>query len=178
MIRPAVLEDAAAIGRIHVESWRSTYRGLMPDAVLSGLSVEKRTAFWQQIIERAEQQFIFVAENGQDNIVGFANGGAEREKDKLYTAELYALYLPKEWQGRGYGRNLLRATVERFVEQGHHAMLLWVLSTNPARGFYETMGGQYLKTKPTEIGGETLEEVAYGWVDLPDFLAKYASASA
>ena len=36
-------------------------------------------------------------------------------------------------------------------------MLLWVLSTNPARGFYEKMGGHYLNTKPIDIGGETLE---------------------
>ncbi len=40
------------------------------------------------------------------------------------------------------------------------------------------MGGRHLKTKPIEIGGETLEEVIYGWGELPAFLARYASASA
>ncbi len=47
-------------------------------------------------------------------------------------------------------------------------MLLWVLSTNSSRGFYEKLGGRYLKTKPIDIGGEILEEVAYGWDDLPN----------
>jgi len=29
-IRPATARDAAAIGRIHVETWQSTYAGLLP----------------------------------------------------------------------------------------------------------------------------------------------------
>ena len=98
-----------------------------------------------------------------------------RSGKKTYTAELYALYLLQEQHG--HGRALLLATVEKFIAQGHDAMLLWVLSTNPSRGFYEAKGGTYLKTKPIEIGGKTLEEVAYGWTDLPAS-ARYASASA
>lgn len=178
MIRPAVVEDATAIANIHVQSWRSTYRGLMPSAVLDSLSVEQRSDFWRQVMERARRQFLFVATDEEGSIIGFANGGPEREKDTLYTAELYALYFLQECQGHGYGKALMRATVERFVEQGHSTMLLWVLSTNPSRGFYEAMGGRYLKTKPIEIGGETLEEAAYGWADLSAFLTKYASANA
>jgi len=46
MIRSATASDAPAIGHVHVESWRSTYRGLMPDAVLVNLSAEQRATFW------------------------------------------------------------------------------------------------------------------------------------
>jgi len=46
-------------------------------------------------------------------------------------------------------------------------MLVWVLVDNhPARRFYEALGGQELRTQPIEIGGVTLEEVAYGWQDI------------
>ena len=46
------------------------------------------------------------------------------------------------------------------------AMLVWVLKDNhPARGFYEALGGRYLREKTIEIGGTTLAEVAYGWAD-------------
>ncbi len=123
------------------------------------------------MIERAEK-FVFVATDTENNVVGFVNRGLERTHDPVYTAELYAFYLFEAQQGRGYGKALMRATMEKFVEQGHDAMLLWVLSMNPARGFYETVGGQYLKTKPIEIGGETLEEVAYGWNGLSSFLTR------
>lgn len=170
MIRPATVDDALAIGRVHVESWRSTYKGLMPDAVLSELSAEQRADFWRQVIERAKKQSVFVALDKQSRVIGFVNGGLEREHDSVYTAELYALYLLKEQQGYGHGKALFKAVVGRFLEQNHTAMLLWVLSTNPSRGFYEKMGGHYLKTKTIDIGDTTLEEVAYSWDALPSLL--------
>jgi hypothetical protein len=39
-------DDAEAIARVHVDSWRTTYQGILPDEVLAGLSVERRRAFW------------------------------------------------------------------------------------------------------------------------------------
>ncbi len=45
-------------------------------------------------------------------------------------------------------------------------MLVWVLEQNPARGFYEHLGGVDLRAKPIQIGGKDLVEVAYGWRDL------------
>ena len=56
MIRPATVDDAAAVAHVHVSSWRSTYRGLMPDAVLDSLSVERRAEFWREVILRAKKQ--------------------------------------------------------------------------------------------------------------------------
>ncbi len=138
----------------------------MPDAVLVNLPAEQRATFWREVIEHAEKQSVFVANDKQGDVVGFVNGGLEREGDPVYTAELYALHLLEEQQGNGYGKDLMLALTKKFTEQGHNAMLLWVLSANPARGFYEAMGRKYLKTKLIEIGGESLEEVAYGWVDL------------
>ena len=123
--------------------------------------------FWEKTIERANKPTFIVTDN-QSTILGFVNGGLERENDPVYTAELYALYLLKNYHGHGYGEVLFRTIVREFLEQNYTAMLLWVLSTNPSRGFYEKMGGQYLKTKAIDIGGETLEEVAYGWTDLPN----------
>ncbi len=43
---------------------------------------------------------------------------------------------------------------------------IWVFAQNPSRRFYEALGGQYLKSAQFEIGGATLEEVAYGWEDV------------
>lgn len=43
---------------------------------------------------------------------------------------------------------------------------MWALAGNPARHFYEALGGVFVASQPVEIGGLTLEEVAYGWDDL------------
>ena len=43
-VRPARPEDARRIAEIHVETWRATYPGVMPQEVLDGLSVDEPRA--------------------------------------------------------------------------------------------------------------------------------------
>jgi hypothetical protein len=48
-------------------------------------------------------------------------------------------------------------------------MIIWVLRDNqPARSFYERLGGVYIRAQPITIGSVTLEEVSYGWRRLDD----------
>ena len=58
----------------------------------------------------------------------------------------------------------MQATMDELDRRGFHSFLLWVLKDNlPSRGFYEAMGGTWLKEKPIAIGDQTLLEVAYIW---------------
>ena len=41
-IRLARVEDAPGITRVHINSWRTTYKGIVPDKVLANLSFERR----------------------------------------------------------------------------------------------------------------------------------------
>ncbi len=167
IVRPATVADAAAIARVHVDSWRSTYRGLMPDKVLADLSYEERENLWVGGLSD-RSKFIFVAEEA-DWIIGFAVGGPERSHDPVYRAELYAIYLLEAHQRRGIGRNLAHALVARLRQERFSSLLVWVLTENPARKFYESLGGVQLRTKKIRIGGVRLDEVAYGWTDLAAF---------
>ena len=38
MLRRANINDAAAIAKVHVDTWKSTYKGIVPDDYLSSLS--------------------------------------------------------------------------------------------------------------------------------------------
>ena len=51
-IRPAEVQDAAGIARVHVESWRSTYQGIFPESFLASLSVERRENYWREQLLR------------------------------------------------------------------------------------------------------------------------------
>jgi hypothetical protein len=46
-VRRARLQDAAAIARVHVDAWRSTYRGIVPDEHLDGMSYERSKRNWE-----------------------------------------------------------------------------------------------------------------------------------
>jgi len=53
-VRQATIDDAGDIAVVHVATWRAAYRGLMPQSLLDGLSVEARTAVWRRILRDDE----------------------------------------------------------------------------------------------------------------------------
>jgi GNAT superfamily N-acetyltransferase len=162
-IRVAEMRDAAAIAHVHVQSWLTTYKGIVPQAYLATLDEAERVALWQQWLTR--EMSVFVVEH-ESEVVGFAGGGPIREPLQAYDSELYMLYLLEKAQGQGMGKALLSAVVKALVQKGHRGMLVWVLEQNPAVRFYEKRGAQAVISKEIEIGGIQLTELALGWPDL------------
>ncbi|MCE7860365.1 MAG: GNAT family N-acetyltransferase, partial [Chloroflexi bacterium CFX2] len=80
--------------------------------------------------------------------------------------ELFAIYVLRNAQKQGTGKELVYEVVKGMRDLGWESMMVWVLKDNPSRGFYERLGGSYLAERSIEIGGEPLIEVAYGWRDL------------
>ncbi len=59
------------------------------------------------------------------------------------------------------------ATARWLFGAGMNPMIIWVLAKNhPARRFYGVLGGQYVRERQIQIGGVSLPEVSYGWLDL------------
>jgi hypothetical protein len=79
-VRKAKVQDASGIAFVHVRSWQVAYRGHMPDEFLDGLDVEKRTDMWRQLTQDPDK-IIFVAEDRESNIEGFAALGPSRDAD-------------------------------------------------------------------------------------------------
>ena len=168
IIRLARLEDAPGIAKVQVDSWRTSYKGLIADEFLAALSYEHRTQVWSQnLTDPQNGSFLYVAETKPGEMVGFVSAGPEREGDPNYLGELYAIYLLQQAKRKGLGRKLVDIVMRELCERGFSSMLLWVLKDNlPARKFYEEVGGAYLREKPIAIGNQSLIEVAYGWKNL------------
>jgi GNAT superfamily N-acetyltransferase len=162
MIRPATVDDAQEIARVHVASWRSTYQELLPGEFLDSLSEAGYTERWTRFIDGGSSRIYVIEHDGE--LVGFASGGRERAGEAGYSGELYAIYVLDAFQRHGYGRELVRTVVAALRDMGLDDMIIWVLRDNqPARRFYERLGGVYVRTQPITIGSATLEEVSYGW---------------
>jgi ribosomal protein S18 acetylase RimI-like enzyme len=165
LVRPAEVEDAAAIAAVHVATWRSTYRGLLPDDFLDSLDESGYEERWRRILGEPASR-VYVAAGGAQ-VVGFASGGRERAGEDGFSGELYAIYVVQEAQGRGHGRRLVQAVVGGLRELALEDMIVWVLRDNAgARRFYERLGGAYVRTQPITIGSALLQEVSYGWRSL------------
>jgi ribosomal protein S18 acetylase RimI-like enzyme len=165
MTRAATIDDAPAIARVHVASWRSTYRTLLPREFLDSLSEVGYADRWRRFIGEGGNLVYVIEDAGQ--LVAFASGGRERAGEVGYKGEVYAIYVLDDFQRRGYGHQLVREMVGGLKEMGLDDMIIWVLRDNaPARQFYERLGGIYVRTQALTIGSATLEEVSYGWPSL------------
>jgi ribosomal protein S18 acetylase RimI-like enzyme len=173
-VREAMPADAQGIARVQVDTWRATYRGVVPAAYLDALSYERRARVWAGAIRQdpARDFGVFVAEHPVAGVVGFASCGPERAGDPAFSGELYAVYVLPAYQRTGLGRRLVVSVATRLAAAGLGAMLAWVLAGNhPARAFYEALGGHPLRGREVEIGGVRLPEVGYGWTDVRRVLA-------
>jgi ribosomal protein S18 acetylase RimI-like enzyme len=167
MVRPADPDDAAAIANVHVATWRTAYRGLLPDDFLASLTEAGYKERWRRNLSEGTSR-VYVAEEGS-RVVGFASGGRERAGEDGFSGELYAIYVLPESQHLGHGRQLVRAMAGGLREMGLADMIVWVLRDNAAgRKFYEGLGGVYIRTQPITIGPALLQEVSYGWKSLDD----------
>jgi GNAT superfamily N-acetyltransferase len=135
-IRRATIADAHQIAKVHVDCWRTTYKGILSEDFLQSLSYEARAKRWEEIISNSTGGSVFVVESEHGDIVGFANGGKERSGKDPYDGELYAIYLLENYQRQGIGNQLVRHVVQELHRFNIFSLFVWVLEDNPSRFFY------------------------------------------
>ena len=163
--RKAVAEDAPAVARVHVESWHKSFAGIVPQEFLNNLTVEKREQAFRQRFDETNYK-MFVAETEKNGIVGFADFGAARESDFGFEAELYAIYLLREFQGKGIGENLFRLCQKEMIADNFDSMYLMALAVSPYKSFYEKMGGKLIGQGNHFLALVKYETIIYGWKNL------------
>ena len=169
IIRVATPEDARAIAAVQVASWRSTYRGIVPDAFLDAMNVDAGAARWVGNLSSG-RSVTHVAE-GDLGVCGFVSWGPVREAVGEFDGELWALYLADESHGRGVGRQMVDVARKELLAAGYRSMIVWALQENPAVKFYKHLGAVAVSGKMAEIGGAKIPDLALGWKDLSSGLS-------
>ncbi|MDP3823746.1 MAG: GNAT family N-acetyltransferase [Burkholderiales bacterium] len=163
LIEPATLADARRVAQVHVQAWRAAYVGIVPDAYLASLSVDKRETMWREAIEKQLPELLLARVDS--DVAGWVAFDASRDKDAAPgSGEIWALYVdPAHWAG-GIGRALLQRARARLNERGFGRVSLWVLAENTrALRFYGAAGftldaGSGLQF---ELGGRKVQELRY-----------------
>lgn len=137
--RPGVSKDAEAIARVHVATWKTAYRGLLPDELLDGMNHVDRIPRWQRTLDDPQSK-VFVAEKSGE-IVGFLAVGPSHDDGQDGCGELDAIYILETVSGQGIGGKFMTMSDRWMCEQGFSRAVLWVLPTNAgAIRFYEAHG--------------------------------------
>jgi RimJ/RimL family protein N-acetyltransferase len=156
-VRAATPADARAIAEVTVETWRATYVGVFPQAILDELDVDARERMWRSFAG-SDRGGMFVAERDK-RIIGFVSVGPSRDPEGI--GELYAIYVvPGAW-GTGAGLALMEEGVG-WLREHYTEAVLWVATENPrARRFYERYGWAVDGTRTDVVEGVEVPEVRY-----------------
>jgi L-amino acid N-acyltransferase YncA len=164
IIRQAVADDAAHIANVQVRSWQSSYKGLVDEDYLQSMSIPERESRWKEWLAAGPSHFVFVLEENR-RVTGFISGGKIRS-EHTYDSEIYALYLLKEAQRKGYGTSLIKKMAASLYDQGKNSLIVWVLKDNPSKQAYISLGAIKVDEELITIGKQQLLEECYGWKDL------------
>jgi len=151
VVRRAELGDVGGLARVHVGSWRETYRGLFSDAILDDPTfVERRERFWTRVLtdDRSGSTTRVAVALSADEAVGVAMASVPMDDDAAWDQQLYVLYTYASVHGQGAGSSLLAAVVDPDASAA-----LWVADPNPrAQAFYRKHGFRWDGTSKVEDG--------------------------
>ena len=185
-VRPATIEDAADMARLHVLTWRAAYHGMLPDDFLYKiLDIADQTPKWKAIIagtmEPGATKHIMLADIGEHGVradtrehslqgfVIFRPGQGEITLDARnpdYKLGLIdSLYVMPDFWGCGLGHAMMKAAFEVLREEKYTDVYLTTFEENiTAHGFYERQGGICAGIGPSmEFEGKTMASRAYRW---------------
>lgn len=151
------------VAKIKVETWRDTYKQIVDDSYLRNMDYIKTADKWKKNFENEK----FIVAEKDKKIVGFCRYGNridELERFKEFDAEIYAIYIDKEYQRLGIGKRLVDYAKKEMSCENKNKFLLWCLEKNESSlRFYEKIGGTLLGKKQAKIGEKLYSEIAYGY---------------
>ena len=119
---------------VHWKAWQDAYSGLIDQAYLDNLTIEKCT----EIAFRWPDNLLIAKEN--DKVIGFVGYGVCG--DEPFTGEIFSIYILKEYYDKKIGYALMCAALEKLSD--YRKIYVWVLEGNlRAIKFYERCGFQF-----------------------------------
>jgi ribosomal protein S18 acetylase RimI-like enzyme len=162
-VRAARPGDAQAVARVYIDSWQDTYPSILPVELLCAMTPKGQAARWRAAILSRGGERIFVAECAQHGVVGMTSFGPAHDRGPGFDGEVYTLYVDPDFFGLGIGKALLRAAFGAMRSAKLTSCIIWAHAGNPARFFYEAMGGRLVAQRSRRLMGTAVPEAAFGW---------------
>lgn len=134
-IRKAQPDDAKSIVEIHVNTWKTSYRGLIDDDILDKRNVSEDKI--EKMKTAIAKDIVWVIEHN-DKIIGFAGLNDVIKETKT---EIEIFYMLPEYQGKGCGGQLLSTIIEQLKSQNVEKLIVWTMKNAPSLKFYQKHNG-------------------------------------
>lgn len=163
LIREALVSDAEAIARVHVESSQDAYAPVARDWPTPDLPA--RVARWASSLEGSslDPSQVDLVATVDDIVVGFIGGGPARRTDFEAEQEVYVIHVLPGHRARGRGSQLWAAACRRLRGEKLAAMYVETLAELRCCSFYEARGGELASRVPSTFHGAAATAVVYVW---------------
>lgn len=135
---------------VRYKTWKSTYPSVYP--AVTAEDIDRKFADFESMVadikagiakRRADKKFLLAKDNNKT--VGFVIAS----KVENEAREIKALYILKEYQNSGIGRELMKWALN-WLNSENNEVILEVVSTNkPAINFYKSLGFKKNRDLPT-----------------------------
>ena len=170
-LRPAQFSDYTAIAKLHANSWRQHYRGILSDHYLDNDVEKDRVDTWHERFKNpADNQVVTIAELGEA-IAGFCC--VFLDDDPVFGSLIDNFHVSMNFQRSGVGKLLLKESARIIHDKSDNLkMYLWVFEANTnARIVYERLGGTCFETIDKENEDGTVSKTCrYTWDDVSKML--------
>lgn len=167
----ATLEDAYGIEYVSSHSWKETYSGIIDDKFLDDriANIENRVERTKNYLQefRKTHDGNYIVAKDDDKVIGFVTYHEDEHNDNGYIG---ALYLLKEYQGQGIGKELFKIAVIGLIEMGYSKMKLECLVGNNTINFYKKYLAEEVAKSEYEIDGKKYDTVMLEFNDLESTL--------
>lgn len=142
--RVAWADDAPALATVQVQAWRSSYRDVLPDALLDAMDAIAIADGWRGALARpadARQRVLVALE--RNRVTGFVLTGpaADPDLDPVATGEITDLTVGPDERGRGHGSRLMQAAVDTLRADRFARAVTWLPSTADEQRRFWTAAG-------------------------------------
>lgn len=146
-IRKSTIEDCEDVCRVVTIAWNETYKGIVPDYFLKELKDNEQERIQNSIkkFKQSKNKKLVLEVNGR--VVGFANYGKSEDEEYNQCGEIFALYIIKEYKGKGFGKKLVESAKKDLKNMGYSNMIISCLKGNESNEFYKHIGGKYIKDR-------------------------------
>ena len=142
-IRKTTKNDVEELSRLKQIMWMQTYRGIYSDDVIDNFDYEKHKNKFLKLIDNPDINFYVV--ESDNKLIGYMTYGLPTRPFRDYEQEIGLLYLLKEYQRNGIGRELFNIAFNGIKEKGYKEFFISCNKYNiNAQAFYKKMGGEVI----------------------------------
>ena len=161
--------ELCEIAKIHTDSIKQTYIGILDQEYLDSLSYEEYHQTWKSEWKRIDKEIIIAVEDGE--VIGFSM--VLFSSDKKGCGYLLRLHVKKAMQGRGIGKKLLSASAGCLWNMGIYSMQIGVIGGNDrAEAVYRSLGAKYIRSYVNDSGNMKVQHKRFIWYDISELADK------